>query len=477
MKKYFSFVTIGYLIVKRFLLPFLALITLLILVPVWISSYKLTAFLVLDKLNLVEDYIPLSGTGSMYPTFPKGEGKTPEEQSKEIVGTTGMMRYPSGLNLFGYKLFSYEIERGDIVSFYNFKTAEITTKDGDKPRGFVKRVIALPADTLEIKDGVLLLNGKPQKEPYIFKARSTFGGEFLADCKSLTVPAGKLFVMGDNRKGSGDSRHTLGLIEFKDIDHVIPLKKQKDTLDKNWRKTDKDLEEISKIKLDKNRYLELLNQKRREAGAGPLRYQTRLETSAASRGKISLKYNDLSFEATRSGYTMKKALSDAGYSNITYGETSALGYYEAEELIENQFSFPDSKKFLLNQDFQDIGIAEVEGQLNGCPAQIVVGHLAGYVPPNYDQETINPWKKLLSDLKSIQPNWANLKEYPDFYSKNKRDIDRMNEIISQRINIASAVISKLEANVWLTEAENQMVKQDEKLNEEQDSLATKLNSL
>lgn len=444
----------------------LSLTTLVIFVPVLIS-----------RLNLVMDAIPLAGTGSMYPTFPKGEGKTPEEQSKEIVDTPGMMRYPSGLNLFGYKLFSHEIEKGDIVSFSNSKTAEITVKDGGEPRGFVKRVIATPKDTLEIRDGILFLNGEPQKEPYISKARSTFGGEFLADCTSLTVPGGKLFVMGDNRKGSGDSRHELGLIEFNDIDHVIPLKKQKGILDKNWRNTDKDFEEISKIKLNKNRYLELLNQKRKEAGVNPLRYQTKLETSAINRGKVSLKYNDLSFEASRSGYTMEKALSEAGYYNITYGETSALGFYEAEELIENQFSFPNSKKFLLNQDFQDIGIAEVEGQLNGCPTQIVVGHLAGYVPPDYSKETISSWKKLLNDLQRIQPDWAKLKEFPDFYNKNKGEVDRIIEIISQRINIANTVISKMEANQWLTEAEKQMVSEDEKLNEEQGSLADKLNNL
>ena len=54
-------------------------------------------------------------TGSMYPTFPKGDGKDPKALSKQIVGTPGMFRYPNGIVLFGNRYFHHVLARGDIV--------------------------------------------------------------------------------------------------------------------------------------------------------------------------------------------------------------------------------------------------------------------------------------------------------------------------------------------------------------------------
>ena len=62
--------------------------------------------------------------------------------------------------------------------------------------------------------------------------------------------------------------------------------------------------------------------------------------------------------------------------------------------FENQFEFPNTKKFLLESDYQEIGIAEVEGMINGCPAQVIVQHFAGYKPPNYSQLVISSWKQI-----------------------------------------------------------------------------------
>ena len=77
----------------------------------------------------------------------------------------------------------YEPQRGDIVVF---RTAD------DPPLYFVKRVIALPGETISIERGVFMINGKPLPEPY---TKPNPGWQM----EPTPVPAGKVFVCGDNR--------------------------------------------------------------------------------------------------------------------------------------------------------------------------------------------------------------------------------------------------------------------------------------
>ncbi|MBP8961232.1 signal peptidase I [Patescibacteria group bacterium] len=461
---------------KQILVKAIALILVgVIILPIWIVGYMTVNALVVNQLGYITDDIKISGTGSMFPTFPKGEGKDPKELAKQIVSTTGMMRYPNGLVIGGKRFFGYEIGRGDIVVVENEKIKEMTKKMYGDTSGWVKRVIGLTGDTIELRGGIVYLNGEPLKEPYTAQPHSTFGETFLSECKKITIPDNSVFVMGDNRKGSGDSRE-IGFIELNAVSHVFPLKNQKGVLDKTWRDTAKDFDETSKIKLDKEKYLQLLNERRKEAGAKELKYQPKLETSASRRAEVILKFDDFSFEATQSGYTMEQAMREANYSNIVWGEAPIQGYYEAEELIDNQFQFPESKKFLTDKTYQEIGIAEVEGEINGCPTQVIVQHLAGYVPPNYEQTDIDGWKNNLSRLKEIQPGWAELKKSKEFYKKNKQDVDRINEIISTRIANISIIVAKMEANQWLSTTEQKMIDQDKPLFDEQEAIATRLNS-
>jgi len=454
---------------------FFLLFTIFIFLPVWIFGYLIVGVMIQESLGYLKEPIPIAGTGSMFPTFPKGEGKDPKKLGQQIVGQPGMIRYPNGVVIFGKRFLNYEVGRGDIVVVENKKIREMTKKMYGAPSGWVKRVIAVEGDTIEIRGGIVYLNGNPLKEPYTAKPRSTFGQSFLKECKKVTVPKKHIFVMGDNRKGSGDSRE-IGFIEIEAVSHILPLKDQKGDLAKNWRDTEKDFDESSKIKLDKENYLKLLNQKRKEFGVKELIYQPKLELSAKKRGEIILKFNDFSFEATKSGYSMLKAMTDANYSNIVYGEIPIEGYYEAEELIENQFQFPKTKEFLTDKKFQEIGISEVEGKINNCPTQLIIQHFAGYVPPNYSKEVTESWKKVLERLKEIQPGWLKLKEYNDFYEKHKQDVDRINEIISLRINNISIIVPKMEANQWLNDQEKRMVEADESLANEQDDIAKRLNS-
>jgi len=446
-----------------------------IIFPVWIAAYYVSGYAIADTLGYIQEPQAISGTGSMYPTFPKGEGKDPIALSKQVVGTPGMFRYPNGLLIMGKRFFGYQIGRGDIVVVENEQIRERIAKIYGEPGGWVKRIIGLPGDTIELRDGIVYLNKQPLRETYTAKPRSTFGQSFLGECKETTVPDDSVFLMGDNRKGSGDSRD-MGFVGIAAIDHVIPLKSQIGVLDHGWRHTANDLDEASRIQLVRDEYLKLLNDKRREAGVKPVTYQPKLEASAEKRGAVILKYDDFSFEATRSGYTMVAAMRDVGYTNVVWGEAPALGYYEAEELIENQFQFPESKEFLLDKTFQEIGIAEVQGSVNGCPAQVIVQHFAGYTPPNYTKDVIDSWKLSLTRLREIQPGWNKLKDVFSLYDAHKDEVNRMNEIIAIRINSIAGIVARMESNQWLTPEQNRYIEQDAQLYAEQDALATKLNS-
>ncbi len=97
------------------------------------------------------------------------------------------------INKITYKI--NEPQHGDIVVF----KSELLTENGKKKQ-LIKRVIGIPGDELEIKDGVVYRNGQLLEEPYI-------NGDFTPGEMPLTVvPPGKIFAMGDNRPNSLDSR-------------------------------------------------------------------------------------------------------------------------------------------------------------------------------------------------------------------------------------------------------------------------------
>ena len=447
-----------------------------IIFPIWIGGYVTAGALVANQLGYITEDISIVGTGSMYPTWEKGtKGKSNKELAKEIISTAGFLSYPNGIVIGGKRYLGHTLGRGDIITWENDTTKELTSRDGGEPAGLLKRIVGLPGDTIELKDGIVYLNGEPQKEPYIAKPRSTFGENFLKECQVVTVPKDAVFAMGDNRKGSSDSRE-IGFAPIKDITRVLPLEKQKGKLDKNWHDPTNDLTDTAKPTIDRSLFVELLNEKRKENGAIPVKYEPKLDISAEIRGELLLKHNSVQEQA--SYQEISSAMSKAGYWNSYVWEWSLEGYYTADELIEDYLErdSTDAKNVWFDKKFDDIGIGEVQEDINGCPTHLVVIHTAGYIPPNYKKEDIESWKINLSRLREIQPSWASMKNNSNFYQNNKNDVDRINEIISIRIANISTIVAKMEANQWLAAAEQKMIDIDKPLYDEQETIATRLNS-
>jgi len=89
-------------------------------------------------------------------------------------------------------------ERGDIVV--------LKAMDGSREL-LIKRVIGLPGETVEVHGGIVWINGQPLDEPYLeTDGLCQVPGMSLCEMSPRSVPEGHIFVMGDNREHSNDSR-------------------------------------------------------------------------------------------------------------------------------------------------------------------------------------------------------------------------------------------------------------------------------
>jgi signal peptidase I len=408
--------------------------------------------------------VSVLGTGSMAPTFPLGKGATQKERENEVVAHVIMYKFPNSIVLFNKTYYKSLLNRGDLVSF------------AQNDKKYIKRLIALPGDTIELRGGLIYINDVPQKEPYIKTAHSTFGGSFIKDCEKTHVPENKYFVLGDNRKNSDDSRYDLGFVNESSIDAYLPLNDQNNSLIANWRNTDNDLQDSSKIVLDTEAFIARVNKYRQDAKDKTLKWQEKLVKSGNNRLDYVFRTGDFSQGTDSKNYPLDKAISDAGYWQPVTGEILIPGYYDDEELFNNLTTFDNTNKILLDKDFEELGIVSKEGNVNNCPTQEIIIHLAGWIPAEYSPAVINSWKETLKNLQAVAPGWEDVKNMKAFYESHAKKIDRINEIIKIRIENIKVIIDKMEQKQWLNEQEKAYISLDAQLSQEEEGLSRSLNA-
>ena len=141
-------------------------------IAVWAGEILLTVIAAVILVSFIGFRISVVGP-SMSPTLESGE--------KILV------------NRFVYKLF--DPKQNDLIVFL--------PNGNEKSHYYVKRVIATPGDTVQVKDGIVYVNGEPFEEKVTVAA---IENALLAE-EELTIGEDEYFVLGDNRNNSEDSRY------------------------------------------------------------------------------------------------------------------------------------------------------------------------------------------------------------------------------------------------------------------------------
>ena len=137
----------------------------------WVRDLVLSVVIAILVILFIYQPVKVEGT-SMQPSL--------EDQERIFI------------NKFVYRFGLGEVQRGDLVVFWY---------PGDSSKSYIKRVIGLPGDTVQIDDGIVKVNSQTLTEDYVpaaFRDRQSLRAE--------EVPPDHFFVLGDHRTSSNDSR-------------------------------------------------------------------------------------------------------------------------------------------------------------------------------------------------------------------------------------------------------------------------------
>src|SRR5947209_38984 len=159
-----------------------------------IQTVALTLLIFLAMRAVIQNF-KVEGT-SMEPTLRSNEFLIVNKATYTRIDGTPIERVVGGNHTQGVPVFLFgEPARGDIVVF---------RFPAQPDKDFIKRIIGVPGDTVEIRNGRVILNGVPQDERYISREPSY-------DTPRTIVPPGNYYVLGDNRPNSSDS-HVWGFV-------------------------------------------------------------------------------------------------------------------------------------------------------------------------------------------------------------------------------------------------------------------------
>lgn len=163
---------------------------------------------------------------SMYPTFKQNERlilnrlyrtcKTTPKRGEVITFEAPSVNYMNGESAdLKNPTAIYNNPQEGLISKFFYNVVEFGKTS------YIKRIIALPGEHIQIKDGKVYINGTELEEEYLAEdvITESEGGQFI----DLIVPEGTVFVMGDNRSHSADSRR-FGCVPFEKIEGKVVLR-------------------------------------------------------------------------------------------------------------------------------------------------------------------------------------------------------------------------------------------------------------
>ncbi len=193
-------------------------------ISMWLFSVLIAFVIVFLLKTFIGMPTTVKGT-SMVPTF------LPEEKLLLSTWSANFNKVPERGEIITFQAPSVDLIRNadlsNPVAIYednkrSFSEQVLYFGLGITKESYIKRVIGIPGDYIQIKDGKVYLNGEALEEEYLSKAIKTdmsLGGEFY----DITVPDGYVYVLGDNRVASSDSRR-FGCIPIDKIEGKVAIR-------------------------------------------------------------------------------------------------------------------------------------------------------------------------------------------------------------------------------------------------------------